>query len=405
MRIVLFEPRFKGHHGLWLAHALDALRPLPDAEVVLVTGTDFESAAARVPALATAARGVEVAPVLESGDELAVVSGARKRIEELRSVLERQHADWVYVLYADGMSQVSAASVPFRAALRRSGTTVEAVQFRAPVCYPEYGGRVRARVHWLASELAPWTYRHHLDPFFVEGPRAPAHLHHWDVFPDVVEEPRRVLTRSEAREELDLPVDGRLIVAAGLLGGVKGTIELVRAFLSARRRRDDLLVLAGPHDADLAAFVAGCPRDSIVSRDEWIDPDQLVVYLQAATVVATPYPAHVGSVSIVLRAAGCARFVLGSRTGWQGPMIPAFGLGLAVDPTQDALASGIERSLDIGDAYVPSEESLPLLEFHSPANFRAHLVDRIRAAGLRSNESAPISWDTVCSRLPGERVA
>lgn len=404
MRVVLFEPRLKGHHGPWLAHALDALRPLRDAEVVLVTGTDFESAAARVPSLAAAARGVEVRPVLESGDDPEMVAGARKRIEELESVLQHEHPDWVYVLYADGMSQVAAASARFRSALRRSGTVVEAVQFRAPVCYPEYGGRLRARLHWLAGELAPWTYRHHLDPLFVEGPRAPAHLHHWDVFPDVVEEPRRALTRAEARQELDLPGDGRLIVAAGLLGGVKGTIELARAFLSARRREDDLLVLAGPHDADLRAFVAGCPRDSIVSRDQWIDPDQLVVYLQAATVVATPYPAHVGSVSIVLRAAGCGRFVLGSRTGWQGPMIPAFKLGLAVDPTEDALAAGIERSLDMGDAYVPSEESRSLLEFHSPSNFRAHLVDRIRAAGLQSNESAPISWDAVCSRLPGERV-
>jgi hypothetical protein len=225
------------------------------------------------------------------------------------------------------------------------------------------------------------------------------------VFPDVVEESERLLTRSEARRELGLPVDGRLVVAAGLLGGVKGTAGLVDAFLAARRRKGDVLVLAGPHDPELSAVVAGCPPESIVSRDEWIDPDQLVVYLQAATVVATPYPAHVGSVSIVLRAAGCGRLVLGSTTGWQGRMIPAFGLGLAVDPTPDGLIPGIERSLDLGGDFVASSASRSLLEFHSPRNFRAHLVECIGATGIHTGEAAPIHWDTVRPRLPGERVS
>jgi glycosyltransferase involved in cell wall biosynthesis len=334
---------------------------------------------------------------------------ARDALRQFTDSIHRAGPDFVYVPSADGLSQmIGVARATGRRVLPR-GTHAEALMLRGSFAYPSAGwrGRLKERLSWAAATAAPWSLLHHLDPLVYERAvaRRPALAARMRVMPDPVEPPtgadrREVLTR------LGVPADGgRYIGTAGLLDARKGVDLLIRAYADARRagrlRADDRLLLVGRHDPAIAALLAGDYRDlvrsgHVQSVDRVVGAEEFVDAIGAMDVVATPYPRHIGSASIVLRAAAAGRPVLGGTFGWIGWAVSRFGLGRTVDVADPAaFADALVLSLEESPEYHPPAAARRFVDFHTPDNYHAHWT-----SGLRQRLGLPqaanlVTWESV----------
>ena len=114
--------------------------------------------------------------------------------------------------------------------------------------------------------------------------------------------------------------------------------------------------------------------------DRFLDTADFAAAIGAMDVVATPYPRHIGSASIVIRAAAAGRPVLGGTFGWIGWAVTRFGLGRTVDVADpDAFAAALAQSLEESSHYRPSSAARRFVEFHTPDNY--HATGRWGSAG------------------------
>jgi len=158
----------------------------------------------------------------------------------------------------------------------------------------------------------------------------------------------------------------------------KGIDRLVRAFAAARLRDDDRLLLAGRLSESLrrliqADFADLISRDRLVLMDRYLTDDELCASVTAMDLICTPYPRHVGSASIVIRAAATGRPTLGVDYGWIGFVIPRFQLGwtCAVDAIPD-LAMALARALDQAAGFRLSAAGRRFVDFIRSRIFRRH---------------------------------
>jgi glycosyltransferase involved in cell wall biosynthesis len=106
---------------------------------------------------------------------------------------------------------------------------------------------------------------------------------------------------------------------------------------------------------------------------------ELQTALAAMDVVCTPYPAHIGSSSIVLRAAAAGRPVVGSDTGWVGETVRRFSLGRVCDVrAPGALARALADALDATSSYAMTDAARRLVAYHTVENYQAHWTARLR---------------------------
>ena len=170
----------------------------------------------------------------------------------------------------------------------------------------------------------------------------------------------------------------------------KGIDLLIRAFAASGLGPEDRLYLLGPQEAEIRAMLEGehaalVRAGRIISRDRFIPREDLAASLAAMDLVCTPYPRHVGSASIVIRAAAAGRPVLGCSFGWIAAMVPRFGLGWTCDVESiDEFGAAIRQRLDESDRWRPGRALQRFIEFHSPENFVRCWTEQIR--GIRGLE-------------------
>jgi glycosyltransferase involved in cell wall biosynthesis len=218
--------------------------------------------------------------------------------------------------------------------------------------------------------------------------------------PDPVEPAPRV-SRAEARRALGLAEDGRYVVLAGGIDRRKGADLLLHAFLRARLSSNDRLLLAGPLAADIKALLKGdfeplLAQKRIVLLDRYLEMEQLLLAIVAADVICVPYPNHIGSASILIRAAAAERPVVSSTFGWVGHVTARFGLGWSCNVLQsDELARALESALDRAGSWHRGDAGQRFAEFHSVANFRAHWTSALRARLGLPEHPDKRSWEWV----------
>lgn len=410
MRVVIFEPNHKGHYYAYLSLLLPRLRQT-GADVILATSkAGLESNEYR-----TLLKPIESSFVVDPSLGPEDSRGARAAFDKAGRISDAAHrhrADHLIVTHSDrfslGLLMRRLAGRPFAPAGCESQGLFFSVGLVDPFDRPLRRAFVRSLLPIAAA--GPYTHFHHLDPRVIERLHASgsASSRRWSLMPDPVERPDP-LTTAQARAMLAIPEDGRAVGCAGIIDRRKGADLLIRAFARSVRAPSDRLLLVGPHEQFirdmLAADHADLVRDGrILSVDRFLPPAQLATAICAMDLVATPYPRHLASASIVIRAAAAGRPVLGASFGWVGDLVPRLGLGWTCDvENPDAFAPALAAAIDQSQAWRLSPAAARFVQFHSPENFAACWTARVRERMNLAPEPR-VEWASVLDLLPDRRI-
>lgn len=401
MRVLIFEPDHTGHH---LHHVRALAGAFSDLGTEVTVALDRAAPASREydVHLGDLCAHVDASMPESEGTPLArAVAAARA----LAAAVRRHRPDHVLVPYGDGLTQVLGVGrlVAFNPFPR--GVEAETLLMRGGFAYPRERRReaLRDQVTLSAMALAPWTRIHHLDPlpYDIVQKRGGALARRSRVIPEPVES-SPCLDRLEARRQLGVPEDGPYVGCVGMLDGRKGVDRLVRAFVEvAPRLPSARLLLMGrvkaPVDAALAGEGAALVRSGrIVVVDRYVSDEELGTAFSALDLVCTPYPRHIGSSGVVVRAAAAERPLLGSDFGWVGWSIRRFGLGHVCDVREPpAFARALEASLGAAPLFRLGAPARGFVAFHTMANFLAAWTARARERLGLDPEPTGIGWGSV----------
>ena len=402
MRALIVEPDLAGHHGPYLAHMIEALSEL-GVQTTVAVPTDTLDRVEYTIHLASIRDKADFQCVVDAGAR-GSAGAAHSKVAAIRSAIRRFAPDHLLVPYLDGVTQVATllGATGFPAIPR--GLFSEGLLFRGGFAYGGLSTRARLQ-HRVSRGLlsrSPWTVLHFLDPLPFDHVRsrderlaARARL-----MPEPVEPAPRV-SRDEARRALGLAEDGRYIVLAGGIDRRKGADLLLHAFLRARLSSNDRLLLAGPLVPEIRASLTGdfepmIAEKRIILIDRHLPIEQLMLAILAADLVCVPYPNHIGSASILIRAAAAKRPVLSSTFGWVGHVTSRFGLGWSCNVLQrDELARALGSALDRAASWQRGDAGRRFAEFHSVENFRAHWTSALRNRLGLPEHAEKRSWEWV----------
>ena len=193
----------------------------------------------------------------------------------------------------------------------------------------------------------------------------------------------RPIPRPAAREALGVRSGPHLFVLAGALDRRKGTLELATSFARADLGDRAELLLVGPVDPtildQLTAVFAGTSTISVIDRV--VSDDEFWTALCAADTICAPYPQHVGSSGIQVRAAAIGTPMLSSSYGWVGEATRRYGLGIDVDCTDiGAIVDALHARIDSDITSTSSDTSAPYVASNTEDGFKEAWTAKIRQA-------------------------
>lgn len=326
---------------------------------------------------------------------------AQSKQVQLRAAIARHRPDHVFVPYADQLAQLMGLRGIGGDRLGPKDLQIEGLLMRGGFAYPSAGwpSYLKQQAFYLSLAGYPWTLLHHIDPIvynYVQK-RGGRLAHMMRLCPDPVEPPL-TLDKAEARRQLRIPEDGRYVGTAGALDSRKGVDLLIRAFARAKLAPTDRLLLVGKHAAEIRELLDRDHADlvrsgRIICLDSYVGNEQLNYAISAMDVVAVPYPRHIGSVSIAIRATAAGRPVLASDFGWLGYVVPLFQLGQTLDVTRPELLSRtIVQLLESASEYRTPEAASQFVAFHTVENFKACWMQRICTRLGQSPAVRPVRW-------------
>ncbi len=328
----------------------------------------------------------------------------RRRVRELTETISDSRPDWVYVPYADRITQAAAIESLLQGGGRLARTPIEAQLMRGKYGYPLRSPRERisaAAIRWLTLRN-PWRVTHLLDPWILRGLGDSAPAGRFRLIPEPVEE-RTAIDRDEARRRLDIPVGGRYVAMVGTLEPRKGIEELLAVFERLPLNSDDRVLLVGRATSPIRELLQTrydqlIRQQRIVVVDRYVSDEELGAAFFAADVVAVTHPRQIGSSGTLVRAAAAERYLLTSDFGWVGWVTKLFQLGSAVEVVDaDALTAALATSLERSAHYQRSEAARRFCQYHTVPNQEAHWVQEI-------GKELQLPLGTLANRLDWEWV-
>lgn len=406
MRTLVFELDHSGHRLQYVRVLIDALKPLC-GEVLLFTSDRVIESDEYKTHLHEIESSFRTITYPYPGHPNLLLSALAK-FTAFRTAIKNHHADHVFVPYADGLAQLLGLARMVRALNVPAGVEIEGIMMRGGFAYPtdSWTQRLRALISLATTTMLPFEVLHQLDPipFSALKRRGGAFNAHCRIIPEPVETIEQV-DRAEARRRIGIPVHGRYMVSLGSGDARKGTDLLIRAFAHAKLEADDRLLLVGKLAPAIRRLIEGdmkawVQEGRLILIDQYVSHELFCLGLNAADVICTPYPRHVGSSGIVARAAALDKPVLASDYGWLSAVVPTFGLGWTCRVSNmEEFALRIKTALDSVGSYRQPDEATQFVRFHTVANFAAHITARIRA---RKGESLPqgiVPWGEVLSGI------
>lgn len=321
---------------------------------------------------------------------------------QLSAALSDSRANYLLLPSADGLAQsMGIRGMPV--GIRNREVDVDALMMRGSFAYErrfDLQG-LRARMSkWLLGRT-PWHRLYFLDPLVIRALKRSLNgslRRACRLMPEPIEE-MNAISREAARNLLRVPSEARVIGVCGRLDTRKGIDLLLHAFARARFGPEARLLMVGRASQEIQNLLegeyAGLVRDRrILVHEDFADGRKFEAVFHASDCIATPYPRHVGSSGILLRAARCGKPVLASDWGWVGWVTRRFRLGWTVNVEDvEAFSRMISRCMTQDCEFSPSEESVRLMQFHSVGNFQSHWLQPILARSGRELPEPPLDWD------------
>lgn len=396
MKLLIFEPDHLGHHLAYLRLLLAAASELPLQVVAAVNSAalDGDEARANLQSLPNSIRWDCSIPS-RSGSKRQTPA---ERAAHLLRLIEEHRPEHVWIPHLDGLALALGSFF----GKRRWPCEIQGLLMHGGFAYP--GLPLKKQWAWQMERMRLRSMNLHtlfvLDAIVFDYLRQRAAASELELMPDPIDPPLGIGALA-ARRLLGIPEEGRYIGCVGYADRRKGCDLLIRAFAAARLGGNDRLLfvgrmsptvarLAGPEIQTLKA--AG----RLIHIDGYVDSQRFLAGLEALDVVVTPYPQHVGSSSIVIRAAAAGRYVLGAEYGWVGDAIRRFGLGQTTQVRSiPKLAQAIADSLEAFPSHHLGESAARFVNFHSAANFAATWTSRLRHRLQMPPSPLAVAWDTV----------
>jgi glycosyltransferase involved in cell wall biosynthesis len=171
------------------------------------------------------------------------------------------------------------------------------------------------------------------------------------------------VSTGEARRRLGLPLDEHLVVFVGQISPLKGVVELIEAVrrLPDHLRQTTTLAIIGSsglwqgisQSTDSTDYETRARSLSLSMRARWLGllpPDEINLWIAAATIVAAPSLAHESFGMVALDALASGRPVLASTRGALPELVEDGVSGRLVDPPdRDQLTTTLREMLDNAD--------------------------------------------------------
>jgi glycosyltransferase involved in cell wall biosynthesis len=386
MRILIFEPDHGGHRLTFVRNMLRGFLELKQIEIIVATNRKAVESPEFNAQLAPLAQQIKIDTETEpsTGNPLSL---ARHKLRAFQETIGRLSPDHIFVPYADGLTQMLGLARCMGISAIPPGVESEGLLLRGGFAYTQSNrrGALQAQISRRLMGIAPWTITHFLDPIPFESVLRSSgkFAARSRLMPDPVEPPKTG-DRFSARKQLGIPEHGRYVSCVGTLDGRKGIDLLIHAFASAKLAATDRLLLIGRLEARIRpllenTYVDFVKKGRIILFDRYVSDDDLTAGVVAADVVCTPYPRHIGSASIVIRAASAHRPVLGSDFGWIASITERLKLGWTCRVTdREIFSSYLAKALEQADQYQLPEAGHRFVEFHTIANFNASWSARLR---------------------------
>ena len=138
----------------------------------------------------------------------------------------------------------------------------------------------------------------------------------------------------------------------------------------------------------------------LIVIDQYVSHEQFCLGLNAADVICTPYPRHIGSSGIVVRAAAIGKPILASNYGWVGAVVSTFELGTTCSVSDSVeFAHHITECLEIASEYRQTADSARFVRFHTISNFATHITTRLRSRMGVLPLREHVSWHEVTTGI------
>ena len=314
MRVLIFEHGIFGHYLAYARRLIDAAIPLAD-EVVLAAQQGLETSQEFQTHIQPILKDITLDasyPPITGG----AWSNALRRPLMLRQAVSKHNPNILWVPFADGITQVAGLYRLFGLRLWPSSVRAIGLVMRGNYAYPQSSrlASVRSQLGYHLTRLSPWTNLFCIDPLQYDYilRRGGSLARRAVAMPDPVPKEDGAMSRVQARKFLSLEPSGRYVGCFGMLDERKGVGLLLNAFRDACPKPDDRLLLMGKasegvRDMVRMQFSNDTKSGRIVLIDRYVSNEELSAGLAASDLVCTPYPRHIGSASIVIRAAAAGR--------------------------------------------------------------------------------------------------
>ncbi|TWU55487.1 glycosyltransferase [Rubripirellula reticaptiva] len=308
----------------------------------------------------------------------ATREGIHREADSFLSVINDSSWDHVFCTCSDILARQ--LGQPFAKIRRDPQRAIEGLLMRINAAYlaPSVGGRTKDLLAERLIARCPFDRFHFLDPlswrrFFDNSGRAPDAK----LMPEAIE-PLAVAGRIDACQILGVPADTRYITCPGTVQERKGIRELVAAFRMANIP-DTRLLLIGKQTATMSQYFKEYCGDllqseKLVLSDRYVSSAEFDCLFAIADLVCVPYPKHLGSASILIRASRAGCNIVASDWGWIGWASKQFDLARTCDVNDvETFADSLISSLQSGDdSIATSSIRKSFNQFHTRDNYLAH---------------------------------
>lgn len=347
MNVLLYDPLLTGHHSTYAASIAGKLTGEGEEVTFLTTKPDDREQPIRDAGATIKYTGTHS----ESSKPWHRVTRPYWRFRKCMEYAAEQDADVVHALFIDQIEVQLLFSLLKKDPQRLVfGTIFNPRHFRTPAnplksAYRTVNRRSLRRL-LSTGRLATLfihssAFKSRLVSYGVESSRV-------RIIPDPVEIPDERPVKREAREHLDIPKQGKVLLFFGGFRHEKGTDILLEAIRSIDCQNLSVVFAGSPSDTteqDIREVQRDVPDDRVILRAEFIPHKMVNRYFAAADAIVLPYRSeYSGTSGILQRAAAMNRPVIATAVGDVGSAVENNGLGIVIEPDSvSAIQNGISQ--------------------------------------------------------------